>query len=485
MKNRFALFFICFCISNATYALQAKFNLQQFYAPSIKNYIEIQLRILGNTATFLPTGTNANQQQASIEIKIRIEKNGNIAKFDKFRLKSPVCDSLHLESFQDIQRYALDTGKYTVFIDMQDAHDLKNKLNFEYTFAIENNEKTHFSDITLCGKPINAIAPTIYTKNGHEIYPRLQNLYQKTNDTLYFYTEIYYLNKSTITYYIQDTDDNTTLTKTKIVIKNSDFAGVKPIMNEISMADIPTGNYALVIEIMSIDTPAQKIIAKKTINFQRINEGIVRNQDFLSNDYALGFAAMYPLPAIVQHLRSLSPIALPREQLYIDNLLRNKKNDDQAMVAMQKLFRWFWEQRSPLQPAQAWATYELEVQKVQSSFGSKFVKGYDTERGRVYLKYGAPNTRNTVENDPQAYPYEIWQYNKVGTQNNVRFVFYNPNIGSTDYVLLHSEAVGETKFDNWRNQIYSRNGTGMRNIGIENGSKNLKNGKIEDMYRNN
>ena len=100
------------------------------------------------------------------------------------------------------------------------------------------------------------------------------------------------------------------------------------------------------------------------------------------------------------------------------------------------------------------------------------------------MKYGEPNGRNSVENDPQAYPYEIWQYNRLGTQSQVRFVFYNPSLTATDYVLLHSDARNEPKMDNWRNEIYSRNGTGQRNINKENGSRDLKNGRLEDMYRN-
>ncbi len=472
---RYLLIFVTTAISFHAHAIQAKFDLQQFYAPSVGSYVEIQIRVLANSVAF--TKIENNKVQAGVEISLQIKKDTTTVKYDKFRLKSPICDSTNLVSFQDLQRYALDTGSYTLFLFLKDVNDRKNTLKFEYKFKVRQNQKTYISDVTLCGSPLFSQKATTYTKHNLEIYPRLGTLYQNKIDSLHFYTEIYNLNAATISFYLFDIDNNKKIPSSEINVKTQQFLGIKPIHYSYDLSQIATGNYALALDIKS----DSGLIAQKTVDFQRINAAIVQNQDYLDSDFKVGFAANYALPDLKNHLKSLYPITKEREQLYIDNLLRPKTPD---LVDMQKFFLWFWQQRNALQPAQAWAEYQVALQKVQNSFGNKFTKGYQTERGRIYLKYGEPNGRNSVENDPQAYPYEIWQYNRLGTQSQVRFVFYNPSLTATDYVLLHSDARNEPKMDNWRNEIYSRNGTGQRNINKENGSRDLKNGRLEDMYRN-
>lgn len=78
-------------------------------------------------------------------------------------------------------------------------------------------------------------------------------------------------------------------------------------------------------------------------------------------------------------------------------------------------------------------------------YGNNFQDGFETDRGRVYLKYGAPSTHVVRENSPSEYPYEIWTYNKIGKYSNKRFVFYNPDLTNGAYRLLHSDVLGELK----------------------------------------
>ena len=79
-----------------------------------------------------------------------------------------------------------------------------------------------------------------------------------------------------------------------------------------------------------------------------------------------------------------------------------------------------------------------------------FSKGYLTDRGRVYLQYGAPNDVKSVPSDPVTLPYEIWDYYYLNNQSNVKFVFYDPVLTGNDYELLHSNLYGEVQNPNWR-----------------------------------
>jgi hypothetical protein len=55
------------------------------------------------------------------------------------------------------------------------------------------------------------------------------------------------------------------------------------------------------------------------------------------------------------------------------------------------------------------------------------------------------------------YPYEIWHYYELkNTQRNKRFVFYSPDRVTSDYYLLHSDALGEVYNSRWQIDLSSR-----------------------------
>jgi len=85
-------------------------------------------------------------------------------------------------------------------------------------------------------------------------------------------------------------------------------------------------------------------------------------------------------------------------------------------------------------------------------------RGFETDRGRVYLQYGPPNSITSRSHEPSSYPYEIWYYHQLtDAQWNKRFVFYNPDLVTNDYELLHSNAIGENYNQTWKHDLHKRN----------------------------
>ena len=92
---------------------------------------------------------------------------------------------------------------------------------------------------------------------------------------------------------------------------------------------------------------------------------------------------------------------------------------------------------------------------VNDNYGTTIEYGFETDRGRVRLTYGAPTDILESEREPGALPYEIWQYNRLDDgQMNVKFVFYNPDLVTNNYVLIHSTANGEIKNEYWQRLVY-------------------------------
>ncbi|MBX2972999.1 MAG: GWxTD domain-containing protein, partial [Flavobacteriales bacterium] len=220
---------------------------------------------------------------------------------------------------------------------------------------------------------------------------------------------------------------------------------------EFDIAELPSGNYVLAVEARD---RSGTLIARRDQFFQR-NNPIRYNYDLQSmNTLDLDGrfdGAFSNRDTLVGHIASLRPIADPLEAKIIDD-----RHKDKDMELMKRFFYSFWANRSA-DPEKAWEAYRQEVVKVNRMFGCRVLKGYETDRGRVYLKYGAPNTMMDRFNEMGTLPYSIWHYYRAGRFTNRRFVFYQPDMVTNCFQLLHSEVPGEMNNPQWNNLLHVRN----------------------------
>lgn len=109
---------------------------------------------------------------------------------------------------------------------------------------------------------------------------------------------------------------------------------------------------------------------------------------------------------------------------------------------------------------------------IQKKYGTRALKGYNTDMGRVYLQYGAPSSINKSDFEPNAYPYEMWHYDKIKNQTNKMFVFYSKDMLSRNYTLLHSDMPGEPNEPAWN--IILRQKSAINAKDIDDTGKDLK-----------
>ena len=120
-------------------------------------------------------------------------------------------------------------------------------------------------------------------------------------------------------------------------------------------------------------------------------------------------------------------------------------------------------------PEEAYTRYMEVARAVDETYKSAFGYGFETERGRIFMKYGKPSNVITVENEPSAPPYEIWFYDKVPgdrPQSDVKFLFYNPSLAGGNYQLLHSTCIGEVSNPAWEVELY-RDSQSLDNLGVD------------------
>jgi GWxTD domain-containing protein len=458
----FLLMLIVGLLQQPAQALDAQFRYAVFYAPGKGPYVETYLAVNSRSVHFKQF--EPNQLQGAIVITVSFERNDSIVLYDKYVLKSPIIDTNTVLdfSFLDLQRFSLPEGTYFMDMTIRDQFDTSNVVRATGTIELKRPlETAWFSDVMLANSITKAIEVGPLTKSGLNIVPRPSFFFNTTHDTLRFYAELY------------DTDklaDSVFIVKAlleygdrQVVDKCSRFYRLAPkkvnvIADAFLIDEVPSGNYTLRLEARNRNN---ELIASKSMSIQRLNSKIAFDeQKMKALQTSMSFVDAMSEKDIREHIASMRPVSEMFEREYADNLLSQKEVD---VELLKKYMLSFWERRNKVNPQQAWLEYYAKVQETVQLFSSKIMKGYETERGRVYLQYGPPSSRTQVTNEPSAYPYEIWWYYEYKGQRNIRFVFYNPDMITNDYQLLHSEALGETYDPQWRLILFSRT-TAFRDI---------------------
>ena len=454
-KLLFILFTVAFVLSSAAQKqLRAYLNEHQFYSPADGNYIEIQLNFVGHTVAYKDVD---GQLKGEIEITQLFLQGDQVVLYDKYVLTTPpIIDSI-VEDFYDIHRYALAPGDYTYELIIDDTFSENGPISVEKPLTIEDlSDKISFSSI-VGSESINYAdmkSPTMFSKMGYDVIPLISNYFPTELKYLPYYVEVY----GTDAY----TEDSVFIIEQKITSKEMSFdlemynryyryspSEIKAVAKVIDMSLLPTGNYTLELNVLNRD---KDILAQQTYNFDRNNSDDV-NQIALEN-IVLDPAFMESIPddSTGYYVAALIPISGPSEVRNILSILKDRDNDKNK-----KYIQAYWRQSAQNNAYAEWMKYRAQIHKVEQLFGTNYQVGFETDRGRVYLQYGQPSQVSEQPQSNSEYPYEIWQYDKIGRFSNRRFVFYNTTNINNDFKLLHSDMVGELQNNRWQFALNKRN----------------------------
>lgn len=484
MKNMYrvlTLFFLLLFSGSAMAAnLTAYFDYKKFWSPEDGPYIETYITIVGSSVNYVTQQNGAIQ--ANVEITMILKNGPEIVDYKKYTLNSPGLVDSSYTDFIDQQRFAMKNGTYELEIEMLDVNNPEAEA-FASVQTLEINfpaDEVNVSDIQLLDKVVKAEEAGPFTKSGYDLVPVAGNFYPENFSQIRFYTEIYNTHvagedeRYLLRYYIE------TFEKEKLLSDFHQFRKVKGqpvhvLMANLNIDKLGTGNYNLVVEVRSKEND---LLARKVEFFQRSKRLQEMDLEALSSvDISETWVAAYDnIDTLMEHIRSTRPLSTNSEKYIVDNTF--KQNPD--LELLQQYFYSFWYNRNNFEPEQDWEKYRKQVIKVEEMFGTRNKRGYETDRGRVYLKYGAPNTISDRPNEPSSYPYQIWHYYKVGVFNNKRFVFYSPQLVSTDYELLHSDIPGELKDYRWRVRLTKRDNP-ANNLDNANGQDHYG-GRVDDFY---
>lgn len=450
--------------------LKAYLDSKQFYAPGIGNYIEFNLQFVGYSLNY--TGENGGLI-GEVAVAMQIHNEDSLVASNAYRLKSPLMRDSIIEDFYDVQRFQLKPGNYDFHIVLEDLNGQGTPLEAKQMIIIDEfSDAISISDINIAEMASLGDPNSVFFKSGYDIIPRISTFYPEQLTTIPVYFEIYnsQMLEDTVFGVKQSVINSASGKEVEFLTKYSmhDVSEVVPVLRSVPIEKLPTGKYTLSYTLINRNMSE---LATQTYEFERSNDSPF---DVFSEDIVLdpSFQASITDDSVGYYLESLIPISRANE---VRNIIAIAKTKD-AEKARRHL-QAFWTATSPQNPYEGWIKYKQQVQLVERLYANNFQEGFETDRGRVYLQYGSPTNITGRENSPTEYPYEIWQYNKIGTFSNKRFVFYNPDLVNNAYRLLHSDMIGELKNPAWPRELSKRNTT--------NGNVDDPNGDLQDHWGGN
>lgn len=447
-------------VSHSTSAKNPKaiLSYRTFYSEN-GPYIETYLSVSGQSVNYVKNA--AGKYQAKIEISLAFKQNNEIKHADKYNLLSPeLTDTLQTSfNFLDQQRIQLNNGNYEFEFSIADKNSDSKAFKSVQQVSVEYYPNiVSVSDIELVDSYKKTETKSALTKSGYEIIPFVNDYYPASVATLKFYAEIYNTSKVLkdepflVSYFIETTESKRVIEKFRSFKKETPRE-INVVLSEFPIEELPSGNYNIVVEVRNKNND---IIAFKETAFQRNNNIAVTasgaDMDFRSINISNTFTSKFTSRDTLQeYIKSLRPISNANETTFEDNQLKIAD-----VELMQKFLYNFWVSRNEENPEKAWLDYRGQVDITNKKFSCMNRKGYESERGRVFLQYGPPDAMQQFPSEPDAYPYEIWQYYKLQTQTNRKFVFYDTDLVSNCPTLLHSDATGEIFEDQWQLKLHKR-----------------------------
>ncbi len=453
-KSILLMFLACFILGGPSASarnLWAYLTYATFNSPE-GPYVETYLSIAGNSVKWVKQENG--KYKATVNVLMTFKDNNNIKAYKKYELNSKdVADTAHMNfQFLDLQRFQLANGTYNFEIQLSDKNKTAQAMPYMQKITVDfPADKPSMSSVELIKSYTRTDKSTVLSKSGYDLVPGIYNFYNEEDAKLGFYTELYGLDKALpegqmflLSYYIECFENNLKLNEFAKAKKESPKA-VNVLLAEVNIKDLATGNYNLVIEARNA---GNEVLLSKRVFFQRTNPRATYSiTQIASTDIQGTFAEKITnADSLREFISCAYPVSTGYEKDFIQYQL--KKSD---LPTLQKYFFSFWQQRNATEPEKAWLGYKNQVNTAQANFATKIKKGYQTDRGRVFLQYGPPNAREGHYAEPNTYPYEIWQYYTLNnSQRNKRFVFYSPDMVTADFILLHSDAIGEQYDPKWK-----------------------------------
>ncbi len=426
--------------------------------------VEVYYRVPGNSLTFTPSSSAQFTAKVQVSCSIYLLREQDSIKLDtRTRIFNPRVGEREneLEQYPPIiekEVFTLPKGAYNLRVEIQDLQAQNSpsfRFNRDFIMQPPAQSEFAFSDIALVqDDPVRMRLKKRF--NGENEYkpfgkfftPLITNESLVNEDSLVFYVQLYNLarlgKQSQLIERARITKNGRNVyaphTETEENPRN-----FQVFIHTFDISKLSNDTYHLIIELLTPDGRILRTTRKKfyLYNYRSENEF----KYFISEVYSGDVLSEFSEKALRKHIETLEPIS-DEQEIQFAHVLRSKEQIKNYVYS-------FWNKRRKgnLTLTELIKGYEALVRYLNGKFSHSSLEGWQTDRGKIWLKYGAPNDIEQFPSSPTERAYEIWRYNRLGNQKNVSFIFLEPQLEGRRLVLIHSDKYGEVKDPRWRSRI--------------------------------
>ncbi len=454
MKHFYYFFFIF--LSGLVFPqgnIDFEFDYAQFGYDSTSNFVEFYYSFNQLSLTINHNDT-IDYTEGILHITIEDTSTGEIQVDRDWLISHTLNDSLNSNNnLIGVIGFVLNQGIYKCNIIGKDRIDSKKQRSISEILEVHPFYQLGMSmgDIQLATNIVQGSENTssVFYKNTFEIMPIPTSTFGENQPVLFYYTELYKLNtleegKLRIDKHVFNSKGQIVNLKSKSIDRSvSSRVEVGTVMTY----KLPTDTYTLVLSL--IDSSANYGVSSSK-KFFVYNPSVEYVDTFktLGSSIVVGMFGVMSEEELDDFFAKSKYIALNSEIEKYENLTTES--------AKREYLTNFWKARdeNPSDDKNNYLKdYMRRIEESDLRYKALSKKGWQTDRGRVYLIYGQPSEIDRYPNQTETRPYEIWYYQDI--EGGVEFVF-GDIMGFSDYILLHSTKRGELRDDSWQRRIVVR-----------------------------
>lgn len=349
-----------------------------------------------------------------------------------------------------VVKFLIPPGKYRISVFARDEQrpTLADSVEIPYEVPMYPVRGIKFSDIQLCAsiQKVEADSNNIFYKNTLEVVPNPTLLYGASLPNLLYYAELYHADLDA---YQIKTDVISSYGKT-MYTRSQKKTGRYPSRVEVGslpVGTLATGAYTF---ILSYADTSGKVRNSQSKTFFIFNPDVPQDttqMQAIAASIAAEFASLAE-DELNEQFSMARYVASSDERKLWDAM--------SGAEAKKKFLTKFWSDRDPDLATPRNELFEQYMQKVRTSneqFRTAYRPGWKTDRGRVFITYGAPDYVERFSSESDAKPYEVWRYDNI--QGGVDFIFVDKG-GFNEYDLVHSTMRNEVNNPEWQRHIQTR-----------------------------
>ncbi|HMQ79246.1 MAG TPA: GWxTD domain-containing protein [Ignavibacteria bacterium] len=455
MLNRIFYKILFFLLLNSAVIAQPNLSFEYDYAifrdEGTKVYLELYYAFPSAELVFIKNSTGY-EASGKLQLDVINKTTGKTIVAKDFKIPVIVADTSG--SGKDFKltgqiNLLLDSGTYLFKMNASDFNESSKTNSAEEEILLKpfQDGKLMMSTIELStGITKSADEGSLFYKNTLEVTPNPGNLFGNNLSKLFYYLELYNLNK-------QDLGDNYSVS---VTIANKDGSEIKTntkkyeVKSEskveygsVDITGLPSNSYQLFVKLLDSKDKELLRAYKYFYVFSSDTNTVSQQLTDIENEYLLSEYAKMSEKQVDEEFNKAIYLMSDQQKERYETL----KTLDEKRMYMFKYWKGIAQYITKKE-------YFSRLDFANKNFKSDLREGWKTDRGRIYAIYGKYDEIERFPYEGSTRAYEIWTYNKL--QGGVIFVFMDNSSGFGDYVQIHSTAQNEPSDDNWREKLNIR-----------------------------